>query len=183
MIIALFGVTCVGKTTIGKILGEKLGYEFYDLDTEMKLFYNDKMTNIFSDCICRHAIDTKKTSVLQDVINKCGNNAIIAVSPIYYTNTYKQMLKNVLSIVLQDEPGNIADRMIYTDDDDNVIEGYKIDRKQEIRDVKHFISQYKRAYSKIQQHYNIGGKTAIEAADEIIETIIRSEILVREGGQ
>ena len=44
-------------------------------------------------------------------------------------------------------------------------------------DVKHFISQYKKAYSKIHQYYNIGGMPAIEAVDEIIETIIRSELL------
>jgi len=175
MIIALFGVTCVGKTTIGKIISEKLGYEFYDLDSELKSFYNDTITNIFSEYICGHTIDTKKAHVLQNILYKCVNKTVIAVSPIYYTNTYKQMFKdkNVFSIVLQDDPGSIADRMIYTDNDDNVIEGYKTDKKQEIRVVKHFISQYKRAYSKIQQHYYIGGKSAVEAAYEIIEIIIQ----------
>lgn len=32
MIILLFGVSNVGKTTIGEVLSNKLNYEFYDLD-------------------------------------------------------------------------------------------------------------------------------------------------------
>lgn len=50
MIIALFGVTCVGKTTLGKLISEKIGYHFYDLDMEMKTFYNDTITNIQNSC-------------------------------------------------------------------------------------------------------------------------------------
>ena len=32
MIIAIFGVVCVGKSTIGKLIADELLYEFYDLD-------------------------------------------------------------------------------------------------------------------------------------------------------
>ena len=30
--VSLFGISNVGKTTIAKIIAEKLGYTFYDLD-------------------------------------------------------------------------------------------------------------------------------------------------------
>ena len=36
MKILLFGTSNVGKTTIGKLLAERLGYAFYDLDEEVK---------------------------------------------------------------------------------------------------------------------------------------------------
>ena len=123
MIAALFGVTCVGKTTIGGLIGKKLGFEFYDLDTEIKLFYDDTLTNIYNSCFCRNEIDKKKAVVLQNILNRCGNNAIIAVSPIYYTMVYKHMFirNNVFSIVLHDNPENIVDRMVYTDDNDVII--------------------------------------------------------------
>jgi len=39
MKIFLLGVSCVGKTTIGKRLAERLGYAFFDLDTEIEQFY------------------------------------------------------------------------------------------------------------------------------------------------
>ena len=53
------------------------------------------------------------------------------------------------------------------------------DRNQEIKDVKYFISRYKKAYSKIQCHYYINGKSALEAANEIINEILNPVILSR----
>lgn len=42
MNILLFGISNVGKTTIGKIVADKLRYDFYDLDEEIRNRY--KMT-------------------------------------------------------------------------------------------------------------------------------------------
>ena len=170
MIAAFFGVVGVGKTTIGKIISERLNYEFYDLDDEIKLFYNATLTNIYSDCISRHGIDSKKAIVLSKVLAKCSSDTIIAMSPIYYSRMYKQMFaqNDVFQIVLHDTPENIADRMIYTDDNDMPIENPEPNRKEEIKDIKYFISQYKKAHQKIQNHYHINGKSASDAADEII---------------
>lgn len=35
MNVLLFGVTCVGKTTVGRIIAGKLDWDFYDLDEEV----------------------------------------------------------------------------------------------------------------------------------------------------
>lgn len=37
MKILLFGVSNVGKTTIGELLAERLDFKFYDLDEEVKM--------------------------------------------------------------------------------------------------------------------------------------------------
>ena len=47
MKILLFGITNVGKTTIGKLLSEKLNYDFDDLDDEIKRRYG-KIDNFLS---------------------------------------------------------------------------------------------------------------------------------------
>lgn len=39
MRILLTGVSCIGKTTLGKILAERLQYPFFDLDTETELYF------------------------------------------------------------------------------------------------------------------------------------------------
>lgn len=36
MRILLFGISNIGKTSIGKSLAQKLSYDFYDLDEEIK---------------------------------------------------------------------------------------------------------------------------------------------------
>ena len=174
MIIALFGISCVGKTTIGKIIGKELNYEFFDLDREMISYYCDTITNIQNSCFNRHAFDGIKITVLKDILTKCSDNAVIAISPIYYTATYKKPFreKQVISIELQDSPENIAKRLVYTDENDNIIENHLSDIKQEIKDVKYFISHYRKAFSHITIKYHINGKTALEAAREIIDTII-----------
>jgi len=173
MIIAFFGISCVGKTTIGKLVADELRYGFFDLDAEMKLFYSDTITNIQKGCF-GDGFDTKKGRVLKSILDKCGDKAIISMSPIYYTTKYKQLFKNskVFSIVLQDSPENIANRMIDTDENDNVIDVVR-DRKTDIRDARFFISRYKKAFERIEHKYDIDGKTAYAAACEIIETIIK----------
>lgn len=40
MNILLFGVPNVGKTTTGKLLADRLGYDFHDIDEEIKQRYN-----------------------------------------------------------------------------------------------------------------------------------------------
>jgi len=36
MILYLVGMSCVGKTTIGKMLAEQTGFSFFDLDLEIQ---------------------------------------------------------------------------------------------------------------------------------------------------
>lgn len=47
MNIALFGFMAVGKTTIGKLLAQKLGYSFIDMDDEIEKQTGTKITTIF----------------------------------------------------------------------------------------------------------------------------------------
>ena len=174
MIIAFFGVVCVGKTTIGRIVAKELRYGFFDLDDEMKVYYNDTILGIQRGCI-GDALDTKKGIVLNYILGRCGDKAVISMSPIYYTRKYKLLFRDnkVFSIVLQDSPENIAKRMIDTDDYDNVIENAERDIKTNIKDTRYFISRYKKAFERVEHKHDIAGKTANAAAIEIIETIIK----------
>jgi len=175
MIIALHGITCVGKTTVGELLAKKLGYPFYDLDLELKKYYNDTISNIKDSCFNfnDHEYNSKQGIVLKHILSKIQKNAVIAVSPIYYTKTYKTIFlkSNVFQIVLEDDPKNIANRMIMTDDDDNIIEDYIGDFKEDLIDVKYFISRYKSGFDKIPHCYNINGQTAEFAATELAEIL------------
>ena len=54
MKILLFGVSNVGKTTIGKLLAEKIKFSFYDLDDEIKKYYGitlEEFVHNFEKCI------------------------------------------------------------------------------------------------------------------------------------
>ena len=42
MKILIWGVSCVGKTTVGSLLAKKLNYKFIDLNDEIKKRYKQK---------------------------------------------------------------------------------------------------------------------------------------------
>ena len=46
--ILLIGFMGVGKTTLGKALADKLQREFVDVDHQLEIIYNMKITEIFS---------------------------------------------------------------------------------------------------------------------------------------
>jgi len=51
MIIYIVGISCVGKTTIGKMLAEKIGFSFYDLDEEIQNYYQKPIERIQDECL------------------------------------------------------------------------------------------------------------------------------------
>ena len=51
MILYLVGISCVGKTTIGKMLSEKIGFSFFDIDIEIQKYYSKPIERIQDDCL------------------------------------------------------------------------------------------------------------------------------------
>ena len=55
MIIIITGVSCVGKSTIGKMLADKVGYEFFDFDFEIEKYFNDPISILKRGYITEHS--------------------------------------------------------------------------------------------------------------------------------
>ncbi len=175
MKILLFGITNVGKSTIGKMLSKELNYDYDDLDDEIKRRYKKidlfKKENPFD--YGRHK---KRGEILLDIINKYDDNVVIAVSPIFYVRAFLPAIKqpNVLAIELQDEPESILKRLVYADEDDNVypliIETEK-ERKYYLREIKADINYYKKVYEKIENKFNMQGGSPEEVTKRLIEYI------------
>ena len=49
--------------------------------------------------------------------------------------------------------------------------------KEDIKDVKYFISRYKKAFERIELKYDINGKSAKDSAYEIIEAMVKPLLL------
>ncbi len=50
MIIYLVGMSCVGTTTIGRMLAEKLGFSFFDVDEMVQEYYQMPIERIQDEC-------------------------------------------------------------------------------------------------------------------------------------
>lgn len=178
MKILLFGITNVGKSTIGKFLSEKLNYEFDDLDEEIKRRYGkiDAFMNKYPWTYERHK---ERGKILSDIVNKYDDNVVIAVSSIFYVRCFSKLLEdeNILAIELQDKPENILKRLVYADEDDNVFPleiTTEKERKYYLSEIKKDITFFKRTYAKITNKFDMNGEdqeTVTERLAKYIEDI------------
>lgn len=175
MKILLFGITNVGKTTIGKILSKRLNYAFDDLDDEIKRRY-EKIDNFQAKYPFDYDRHKERGKILKEIIDNYDDNVVIAVSPIYYEEFFIEILEddNILAIELQDEPENILKRLVYSDENDII---YPIaintekDRKYYIKDIKVDIKYYEKVYEKIENKFELNGKLPEEIVDNLLKYI------------
>ena len=120
MIILLFGISNVGKTTIGKLLCERLHIPFYDLDDEVRRFFGITLEQFVNTGTLEDR-DRKRGLVLEKIL-KDGKGKIVAVSPISYSRYIHQLLRNpgVFPIELRDSAENIFDRIVFSDENDKI---------------------------------------------------------------
>ena len=76
MIIYLVGISCVGKTTIGRMLAEKINYSFYDLDEEIEKYYQKTIERIQDECLTMNGYREKASTVLDKLFSETVDSVI-----------------------------------------------------------------------------------------------------------
>jgi len=66
----LTGVSCVGKTTIGKKLGKLLGVRFFDLDNEIESFFGTSIERLQNRFLTMHSFRNEAAKALVDLLNR-----------------------------------------------------------------------------------------------------------------
>ncbi len=172
MIIMLFGVSNVGKTSAGKKLAEKLNYIFIDLDEEIKKRFNATLEKFIKDNPYTYERSKIKGKILKDLVNEYKDNFVIAVSPIYYARNFNALLdlKQVIAIELQDTEEHIFERLVFSDENDNVYldNEYKEKHKTHyIKEIHSDIMYLKRIFKKIKYKYFIDNRSIDQVVDEL----------------
>ena len=172
MTIFLFGVSNVGKTTIGEKLARKLGYLFYDLDEEVKNYYNTTL----EDFVKLGTLDErdKKRGLVIDKIMENLLDKVVAISPIYYASNFNKYISrdDVLAIELQDTHENIFQRLVFSDENDEIYKDdeYKnLHKKYYISEIKKDISCYKSSFSKVENKFHMNNDSIEIVLERIIE--------------
>lgn len=118
MKILLFGVSNVGKSTTGKLLANRLGFKFYDLDEEVKAKLDITLEDFVQTGNLRWR-DQYRTNIIKDLVS-FNEDMVVAITPISYLGNLRETIndKEIIAIELYDTPENIFSRLVFSDEND-----------------------------------------------------------------
>lgn len=114
MKIIIVGVSCVGKSTVGKILADKVGYKFFDFDFMIEKHFNSHITFLKEQYPFERTFREKASVVLSEILKGNNDNFIIAMPPSGLMGNYWKIIKkdeSLITIVLKDRAKNILNRI------------------------------------------------------------------------
>lgn len=173
MKICLFGISNVGKTTVGKLLAERLDIKFVDLDEEVK----NRLKIFLEEFVNTENLrwrDQKRGSIIKKVI-ETEEDLVFAISPISYIENFKTSIisDDNLLIELYDTPENIFLRLIFSDENDDIYtdDNYKNANKDYyMKEIQEDLDWYGMVNAKIGIHNRVfvNNKSPEEVVDRII---------------
>ena len=172
----LFGVSCVGKSTVGKIMAEMLGYQYFDLDDEIKKFYNCTLEEFVNGPYNRYERDEKRL-MLMDYLLKLDGDKVFAITPLSHHKYVDHLLsyEDVIAVELSDTYLNIYDRLVFSDENDNIYQGdeYKeLHRDHYLEDIIEDRLFYGEAFKNAPNVMNVNNRLPEDVAKDIIDTYI-----------
>lgn len=163
MNVALIGMMGAGKTTIGKLLAEKLNLKFIDTDEEIIKIENCSINEIFA----KQGEETFRrieTNVLKNILN--SDNQIIATGGgIIKKEENRNLLKQVKTIYLKADKETILDRV----KNDNSRPLLNTENLKET--IQTILQEREQLYEQSQFVITTTNKTQNEVVTEIIEKI------------
>ena len=173
MKIFLVGVSCVGTTTIGKRLADRLGFQFFDFGEEIEKYFAMPISRVKARFLTEYSFRAEACKALKQLIEKNGGrDYVVAMPPSGLKDSYWRVLKKLDSIivVLKDRPGNILDRITFYDDDSNLIHK-ELTPKEEayyLEDIRKDMAYFGKSYLRAHHRVNIAGLGIEGSVEEII---------------
>lgn len=170
------GVPCVGKSTIGKLVADRLGYFFVDFDLEVERRTGSHIEALKAACVGydpERVYRNRVKHILVDLLEKHPKDLVIAMPPGGLFGEYSRILQkhpDVVTIDLQDDPIHILNRLAFYDEETKPIEVHLDDlaRANYSDDILRDIQYYRVPNRKARLHYHIHGLNASDAADALI---------------
>ena len=123
--ILITGVSCVGKSSIGRRLAEILNCAFCDLDVELERHFRMPISRLKALSLTGYSFRQKASRVLGRILQENrGGYLIVALPPSGLCDWYRKVIKKhgAIVIALSDTAENILRRIVFYDDDSNRIE-------------------------------------------------------------
>lgn len=182
MRIYIVGVSCVGKSTVGMLLAEKLAYSFVDFDLYVEKRFGNSVERIKNTCFNENAYRDKVKHLLVEILNDYIDNIVIAMPPGGLFRQYLNILKkhpDVMTVALKDSAENIIKRLIFTYEDSNLIEEEIVNDnnyRKYLREIKEDIEYFHGTHKKAKIQCRINEMGAKQAADFLAKLLVEAHI-------
>ncbi len=176
MRIFLTGVSCVGKTTIGKKLAELLDVNFFDLDSEVERFFKTSIEHLQDKFQTIHSFRNEAAKALVHLFSQPkSKHSIIALPPSGLMGGYLRVMKktNGITAVITDNPENILKRISFFDVDSRPIKK-KLSSKEKklyLREIKKDITYFGKSYRRANLRVGISGLNQDQAALKVKKAV------------
>jgi shikimate kinase len=172
MRIFLTGVGCVGKTTIGKKMGELQGVRFFDLDNEIEIFFETSIERLQNRFLTIHSFRNEAAKALVHLLNRPeSRDCVIALPPSGLMGVSLRAIKkaNGITAVVTDKPENILERIRFYDIDSLPIEKKLTpkEKKWYLREIKKDITYFRTSYQRANLQVDISGLDPDQAARKV----------------
>ena len=162
MRVSLVGVSCVGTTTIGRILADRRGWPFFDLDDEIERHFGLSIERLQARCLTGYSY-RKECAVVLERIATANPDCVIALPPSGLRDALLRVIRRVpcvtVTVAVHDTPESILERITFYDIDSRPIDKHLTDEERalQLKEIKADISYFKRSYERADLHVTITG--------------------------
>lgn len=181
MKVIIVGVSCVGKSTVGKILADEMGYKFFDFDFEVEKHFNSHITFLKREYPFERTYRQKVSVVLSIILKENNDDFILAMPPSGLMDNYWKIIRSddsLITIVLRDKAKNILRRLTFYDDYSKPMDSpvTRENEKNYLRDISLDMEYFGRSYRKAKILKNVDGKSAFQVANELKDLLLSNSI-------
>ena len=160
MRVSLVGVSCVGTTTIGRMLGDRRGCPFFDLDEEVERHFGLSIERLQARFLTGYS-DRKECAAVLERVATANPDCVIALPPSGLRDAFLRVVRRVpgVTVAVHDTPENILDRITFYDIDSQPIDRHLTgeERILYLKEIKADISYFKRSYERADLQVSITG--------------------------
>ncbi|WP_049773497.1 shikimate kinase [Salisediminibacterium selenitireducens] len=169
------GIACVGKSTVGQLLAERMGHVFYDLDLEIEQAFGMPISRIKEQITTEREYRKKTAPVLEKLMQ--GRDWVIASTPSGLKDHYWKLIEKdpeIVTVVLRDRAARIVERLTFYDDDSRLIPSPVTAANRHLyeRDIQQDMTYYGTSHRKADVKFQIKGRPANQAAEALYEEIM-----------
>jgi len=108
--VSLVGVSCVGTTTVGRLLAGRRGWPFFDLDEEIERHFGTSIERLQARLLTGYSY-RKECAVVLERIATTNPDCVIALPPSGLRDTFLRVIRRVpcVTVAVHDTPENVLE--------------------------------------------------------------------------